>query len=474
MLDRHGGHPAAGQGRVGPGRREVLDAALAAGHRPRRCRACSSSTPSTASPRRTPTSPATSSRRAWASSSSSTSGTSSRTRPTRPSTSISARLRREAPFLDFAPIVSISAKTGQRVGKVLELAVDIVGRAPTPDRDRRAQPGHLRAAVERTAAAGRSIGRRPKFYYATQAALAPPTFVFFASDAEHRPLLLPALPREPAARRVRLRRHADAARRSASSSRRAGASPANASARGTKVARQGRRARPEGSRTEPRGSPARRPSRVAVVGAGAWGTTLAVILAQREPVTLVAPLPGGGGTASATRGATRRTCRASRCRTRAAPRTIRRRSPRRRARRHGRARRRTCARRSHRSLVHRPGRDTTSCPSPRASSAARCLRMSQVIAEAGSIDPRRVPPCPGPTSRRRSRAACRRRPSSAAEDVALARADRGAAGQPSVPALPQQRPRSASSSAGRSRTSSPSRLAPRTRSASATTARPAS
>src|SRR4029077_281972 len=33
------------------------------------------------------------------------------------------------------------------------------------------------------------------------------------------------------------------------------------------------------------------PARVAVVGAGAWGTTLAAILAQREPVTLLCHSP---------------------------------------------------------------------------------------------------------------------------------------------------------------------------------------
>ena len=33
------------------------------------------------------------------------------------------------------------------------------------------------------------------------------------------------------------------------------------------------------------------PARVAVVGAGAWGTTLAGILAQREPVTLLCHSP---------------------------------------------------------------------------------------------------------------------------------------------------------------------------------------
>ena len=61
-------------------------------------------------------------------------------------------------------------------------------------------------------------GHRPKLFYATQAAVAPPTFVFFASDAVGGPLQLPALPREPAARA-----------RSASTARRSGSSSATAS-----------------------------------------------------------------------------------------------------------------------------------------------------------------------------------------------------------------------------------------------------
>ena len=39
-------------------------------------------------------------------------------------------IRTEVPFLDFAPIVSISAKTGQRVGRVLEAGDRHLGRAP--------------------------------------------------------------------------------------------------------------------------------------------------------------------------------------------------------------------------------------------------------------------------------------------------------------------------------------------------------
>jgi GTP-binding protein len=90
-------------------------------------------------------------------------------------------IRNEVPFLDFAPVVSISAKTGQRVGRVLELAVDIWA-----ERRRRIPTGELNrmllAATDRTPPP-MVRGKRPKLFYATQAAIAPPTFVFFASDA---------------------------------------------------------------------------------------------------------------------------------------------------------------------------------------------------------------------------------------------------------------------------------------------------
>ena len=91
-------------------------------------------------------------------------------------------LRAEVPFLDFAPIVSISAKTGQRVGKVLELAVDVWGerrkRVSTPELNR-----VLRAASLRQAPPAGKLGP-PKIFYATQVAVAPPTFVFFARHAD--------------------------------------------------------------------------------------------------------------------------------------------------------------------------------------------------------------------------------------------------------------------------------------------------
>ncbi len=91
-----------------------------------------------------------------------------------------ATLRREWAFVDYAPVVSISAKTGQRVGRVLELAVDVWG-----ERRRRVGTGELNrlvaAAVERNPPA-LVRGRRAKVRYATQVGVAPPTFVLFATD----------------------------------------------------------------------------------------------------------------------------------------------------------------------------------------------------------------------------------------------------------------------------------------------------
>jgi GTP-binding protein len=90
-------------------------------------------------------------------------------------------IRNDAPFLDFAPVVSISARTGQRVGRVLELAIDVWA-----ERRRRVGTGELNrlvsAATERTQPPIVK-GHRPKIFYATQAGVAPPTFVFFARDA---------------------------------------------------------------------------------------------------------------------------------------------------------------------------------------------------------------------------------------------------------------------------------------------------
>ncbi len=92
------------------------------------------------------------------------------------------QLRRDAPFLSFAPIVSISAKTGQRVERVIEAALEIAAerrrRVPTA-----ALNAWLREVTQRRPPAN-VRGKQPRFFYATQVQTEPPTFVLFANGAE--------------------------------------------------------------------------------------------------------------------------------------------------------------------------------------------------------------------------------------------------------------------------------------------------
>ncbi len=92
-------------------------------------------------------------------------------------------IRRELPFIHFAPIVSISARTGQRVGRVLDEALEIAR-----GRRRRVPTGVLNRvildAVQRQPAPPvRNV--RPRVLYGTQAGIEPPTFVLFASGADN-------------------------------------------------------------------------------------------------------------------------------------------------------------------------------------------------------------------------------------------------------------------------------------------------
>jgi len=89
------------------------------------------------------------------------------------------RIRDALKFLDFAPIVHISATTGQRAIKVIELARQIDAarklRVPTGELNRIVADLQARHGLSRK-------GRPLKLRYATQAGVAPPTFVFFVND----------------------------------------------------------------------------------------------------------------------------------------------------------------------------------------------------------------------------------------------------------------------------------------------------
>lgn len=90
------------------------------------------------------------------------------------------RARRALDFMPYAPLVFISAKTGQRVGKVLETALEVV-----EERSRRVSTAALNQMLKEAVAKHQppsKPGKWVRFFYATQADVAPPTFVFFCND----------------------------------------------------------------------------------------------------------------------------------------------------------------------------------------------------------------------------------------------------------------------------------------------------
>ncbi len=84
-------------------------------------------------------------------------------------------------FLDYAPAAFVSALTGERVSQLFPLIRKVYGaanrRVPTAELNRFLESIDLeRASTPRS--------RRPKISYVTQAAVRPPTFVFFTNRAE--------------------------------------------------------------------------------------------------------------------------------------------------------------------------------------------------------------------------------------------------------------------------------------------------
>ncbi len=92
------------------------------------------------------------------------------------------KLRRDAPYLEWADIVFASALTGQRVERILRearrVAEERYRRVPTADVNREITD----AVMAHPPPTQR--GRRAKVLYATQVTVAPPTFVVFVNDPE--------------------------------------------------------------------------------------------------------------------------------------------------------------------------------------------------------------------------------------------------------------------------------------------------
>jgi GTP-binding protein len=93
------------------------------------------------------------------------------------------KAREALDFMPYAPLVFVSAKFGQRVQQVLDTALAVVAerlrRVPTAALNKM-----LKDAVSAHPPPSRP-GRWLKFFYATQADVAPPTFILFTNDPAH-------------------------------------------------------------------------------------------------------------------------------------------------------------------------------------------------------------------------------------------------------------------------------------------------
>jgi GTP-binding protein len=90
-----------------------------------------------------------------------------------------ATIRRELKFADWAPVLFISAKTGQRVTRLIDKALEVqqqrTRRVPTPQLN-----DLIRRAVQNHPLSER--GRTLKIYYTAQTDVSPPTFTCFCND----------------------------------------------------------------------------------------------------------------------------------------------------------------------------------------------------------------------------------------------------------------------------------------------------
>lgn len=84
-------------------------------------------------------------------------------------------------FMSYVPTLFISAKTGQRVNRIMELA-----NYALEQNSRRISTGVLNDVISEAVAVSEppsDKGRRLKIYYGTQVSVRPPTFVIFVNDA---------------------------------------------------------------------------------------------------------------------------------------------------------------------------------------------------------------------------------------------------------------------------------------------------
>jgi GTP-binding protein len=93
-----------------------------------------------------------------------------------------AKLKNEFKFASYAPILYTSAKSGQGVSKIMPQVIQIY-----QERQKRLSTSVVNDVIQQAVVAHNrpvSHGKQLKVFYATQAEVNPPTFVFFTNDAK--------------------------------------------------------------------------------------------------------------------------------------------------------------------------------------------------------------------------------------------------------------------------------------------------
>ncbi|WKY48905.1 ribosome biogenesis GTPase Der [Eubacteriaceae bacterium ES3] len=91
-----------------------------------------------------------------------------------------AEIRDQLSFMNYAPILFISAHTGQRLGKIFEMVQFVKEQC-----EKRITTGKLNEAIAEFVMLKQppaKHGRRLKIFYASQVAINPPTFIIFVND----------------------------------------------------------------------------------------------------------------------------------------------------------------------------------------------------------------------------------------------------------------------------------------------------
>jgi GTP-binding protein len=92
------------------------------------------------------------------------------------------QIQHTLPFMQYAPIVFISAKTGQRVDRLFDLFQYV-----SNQNSMRISTGALNDCINEATAKAQppsDKGKRLKIFYATQVSVRPPTFVLFVNDSK--------------------------------------------------------------------------------------------------------------------------------------------------------------------------------------------------------------------------------------------------------------------------------------------------